>query len=105
MLVITIAGGLAANLGAVILVGTAVALVHHWYAAHDSTKMLLSTALLFGIVGSAGITIGHLRKLRDPVWLQGVGLPGRCRWLILAGGWIGVLEALLILTGVAAGVK
>ena len=109
MLIITIAGGLAANLATVIIVGAAIGFVHQ-YRVQSSVKQLF-LVLVFIFVGSLGIVVGsvlrnaarterHLGGPRAPeLWLPRFG------WVFIGMGSLLMVEAVLILTGLAAGVK
>ena len=98
-LIITFAGGLAANLVTVILVGGALAFVH--LSKHHGSR-LLGPALIVVIAGLVGIVGGNvLRRFRaypgSPYLTYG--------WMLVTAGWLVELFGLMILTGLAAGVK
>jgi hypothetical protein len=97
-LIITIVGGLAANVGTVILVGAAIAFVR---VSKDHAGQVLGTTVLLALA-SAAIAIGHagrhLRRPREKV-------PPRLAWTVLRMGGLAMTMAALILTGLAAGVK
>lgn len=103
-LVITFAGGLAANLVAVLLVGAVLAFVH--LARHNwSSSGLVIEALVITVIGALLIGSGYVRgrksltgpvtQLTDPpTW-----------WVVGAVGAVFLLMGLLFLTGLAAGVN
>ena len=97
-LIITIVGGLAANLGTVILVALAIAFVRlhqNGRNGYDVVAMVAGSLL--------GIAFGVYVLTRIPATSRVSGrLAG---WLIIAMGWLIVVLALLILTGLASGVK
>lgn len=111
-LVITVVGGLAANVGTVILVGGAIAFVH--LRKHGSVPWELATALEAFVLGLILVAFGIAARRRRrfgpvPAW------PSRRRvfvvprpwfgWYFVAAGGVVVLEAVLIVVGLAAGVK
>jgi hypothetical protein len=103
MLVIATVGGLAANVGVVILVGLAVAFLR-WYAPKGSDA--LAVVLPFALVAICSIfliCIGNsIRRNRAPRFL---GVEMRWfGWLALGAGSLFALEVVLVLTGWAAGV-
>jgi hypothetical protein len=106
-LIITIAGGLAANIATVILVGGAIALVHTGKAP---SGYRLVVALVFVAIGAGLMVIGGVsRRARGARRRSGVaGLLdpyGAWGWPLLGLGSVVLLEGVLILTGLAAGVK
>ena len=97
-LIITIVGGLAANVGTVILVGAAIAFVH-LNAGHPDARYVLA-ALGSGVFALVAIAFGiFLRRDRDYAALRVLG------WALIVTGTVLVLVLVLILTGLAAGVK
>jgi hypothetical protein len=103
VLIITVVGGLAANVGTVILVGGAIAFVH--LRRHGSVSWQLVTALVISIGGLFMIALGDAirrgRVLRPPV----DPLTRFNAWFLVVFGSLLVLEAVLIVVGLAAGVK
>jgi hypothetical protein len=109
MLIISIVGGLAANLATVIIVGAAIGFVHQ-YRVESSVKQLF-LVLVFIFFGSLGVVVGNVwrnaarteRYLGGPraleLWLPPFG------WVFVGMGSLLMVEAVLILTGLAAGVK
>lgn len=103
-LIITVGGGLAANLATVLLVGAAIALLHQ---TKGTTSGELVFALIFAAVSLAIMAAGYalfrgrpLRRWQEPsIWRYGVG------WGIFIFGSAFLLEALLLLIGLASGVK
>ena len=104
-LIITVGGGLAANLGTVILVGAAIALLHQ---TKGTTSGELVFALIFAAVSlaimAAGYAVSRGRAFGRPqrelsIWRYGAG------WAIFIFGSLFLLEALLLLIGLASGVK
>jgi hypothetical protein len=111
-LIITVAGGLAANVGTVILVGGAIAFVH--LRRHSSVWWQLATALEVIVLGLIFVAVGiAARRGRRfgpvPAWSverRVLGVPRSWfGWYLVAMGWLLVLEAALIVVGLAAGVK
>ena len=97
-LIITIVGGLAANVGTVILVGAAIAFVH-LNAGHPDARYVLA-ALGSGVFALVAIAFGiFLRRDRDYDALRVLG------WALIVTGSVLILMMVLILTGLAAGVK
>jgi hypothetical protein len=100
-LIITIAGGLAANLGTVILIGLAIAFVH--LTKHENKSRFpynwdLPLTLSFCVLGLVMIAASNL--------IRSHGRYDRFdRGILLLLGSLMILEALLIWTGLAAGVK
>ena len=96
-LIITVIGGLVANLGTVILVGAAIALVR---INKDHGQMLL-LALISVAFGLVLIVFGSraLNRRGPDSWPRGAA------WMLIAAGCLLELEAVLVLTGLAAGVK
>jgi hypothetical protein len=111
-LVITVVGGLAANVGTVILVGGAIAFVH--LRRRGSVPWQLATSLEAIVVGlifvGMGIAARRGRRFGPvPAWATTRRVLGMPRswvgWYLVAAGWVVVLEAVLIVVGLAAGVK
>ena len=97
-LIITIGGGLAANLATVIIVGAAIAFARH--GKLSATEEVYNVLILGGF---AIVTLvwGILLKRGRRFW---VGTTVAA-WLMIGVGSFLALEVLLILTGLAAGVK
>jgi len=106
MLIITFGGGLAANLAAVILVGAALAFVHAYRSAHALSALLWYSLAAFVIGPGLLFTSRYLYSRRgwwrdreyaapDP-FIQRLAIVVSC---------VVLLEAALVLTGLAAGVK
>ena len=100
MLIIATAGGLAANIGTVILVGAAIAAVH---VSHGHQSFAFA-ALLTGAPAAAGLLviaygIAIRRYNRDVAGLPTIAL------IVIIFGSVVVLMMVLIWTGLAAGVK
>lgn len=105
MLIITIAGGLAANLGTVILVGGAIALVH---VGKASAGNWLAAALVGLAAGGFAFVLGNVYRRRDRGSLrQGpyAFLSSLYNVIIIGIGLLLMLEAVLIMIGLAAGIK
>ena len=100
---ITIVGQLAANVGTVLIVGAALALVHEAGGSLQAVGPLVIAVVL----GSSGLVLGvAVRRGRGSTWSS---VPRRVRpwfsWPLVVLGWLVLVEALLIVTGMAAGVK
>jgi hypothetical protein len=98
-LVITLTGTLVANVATVILVGAAIGFVH-FAKHHGGHSSLLSSLVLCGfglIVIALGIFVRRID--RDDRSLRVTG------GLVFAMGLLLVVESVLFLTGLAAGVK
>jgi hypothetical protein len=111
-LVITVVGGLAANVGTVILVGGALAFVH--LRRHGSVSWQLAAALEAMVLGLAFVALGVAVRRGRGFGLVRAWPPVRrvlvvpspwFGWLLVAMGWVVVLESVLIVVGLAAGVK
>lgn len=97
-LIIAVVGGLAANLGTVILVGAAIALVHLNTAEGAKDSALLTGTLVFIAFGLCMVALGAVaRHLHVLSTFSG--------WSMIWTGWLMVLLAVMILIGLAAGVK
>jgi uncharacterized membrane protein len=113
-LIITIGGGLAANVGTVILVGVAIAYVH-WDRLDKTSIGIRLDAVLSGVLtGLVLIVIGRALWRRRAAGSRlgsqaATGLAGASLtwlgWLMLGSGLALVLVVALVLTGLAAGVK
>jgi hypothetical protein len=95
-LIITISGTLAANLATVILVGLAIGLVH-WYNDNSSTYALPAILVCAGggLLLFAGLLVRDQQGVRARV----------ASWLLIVGGSLGLLLAVLVWAGLASGVK
>lgn len=98
MLVITVAGGLAANIGTVILVGAAVGLERLRGNGNYSLAVFI---VLVAILAATGIFAAILIMRRNRVQ----ALPGWLIWPGIVLCSLGILKVVLIFTGLAAGVK
>lgn len=97
-LIIAVVGGLAANLGTVILVGAAIALVHLNRAEGAKDSALLAGTLVFIAFGLCMVALGAvLRHVHVLSAFSG--------WSMIWTGWLMILLAVMILIGLAAGVK
>jgi hypothetical protein len=95
-LIISIASGLAANLGTVVLVGAALAFVH---MGHGTRRRYTAAVQVF--VSLAAIAFGIILLVRAaPRWRVFVG-----GLVVYRGGLAGAAGGVLIVTGLAAGVK
>ena len=102
-LIITAGGTLAANLVTVILVGAALALVH--LSKTRGSRLLIPT-LVAVVAGPVGIVIGtFLRRWAGPFEVWGDNSWWGYGWLMIVLGWLLELVAVMILIGLAAGVK
>lgn len=96
-LIITIVGGLAANLGTVILVGAAIALAKLNRTPATTNSGIVAGSLIVLITGLTLIVGGTLLRRRlDMLWSG---------WFLIAAGCLSGLIGVLTLIGVAAGVK
>jgi hypothetical protein len=103
-LIITVAGGLAANVGTVILVGGAIAFVH--LSRGGSVGWRLATALVLAIGGLSMAAVGNALRRGRIFGSRRRDLQARfTNWVLVVFGWLWVLEAMLIVVGLAAGVK
>ena len=103
MLFITMAGGLAANLGTVLIIGLGLAYLHERHSAGVSSV---------GLVGAAGLLCVICAAVLVPVtfWIRGETAERNrsVRWLAWSLAAVLAASALLflcVLVGVAAGVK
>lgn len=104
-LIVTIGGGLIVNPGTVILVAAAIAFVR-CSRISQTVPWLMFASLVFIAGGVLMIFMGNFVRLgrvfeiplekKRPPWLG---------WLLIVLGSLGLLEGVLILTGLAAGVK
>jgi hypothetical protein len=95
MLVITIGGGLAANVATVILVGAAIAFVH--LARGAPVVWVLPLTLCLAVAGIFGIAAGNLQRRHPSRRVSG--------WITIAMASPLLLEAVLFWIGLASGVK
>jgi hypothetical protein len=110
MLVITIGGTLAANIVTVILVGGALAFVHLSKTSGAAESRLLVVTLGVMGLGLVVIVVGTVfLRLRDDAETGLLGIVGTLSWwygwLVIVTGCLMELIAVMILIGLAAGVK
>jgi hypothetical protein len=105
-LIITIAGTLVANVGTVVVVGGALAMVHHFNSANvpkqrhaDLVSFLVFSILVAALSLGLGIGLWRMRSEFNKLW-------ERILWWIYMGYMVvGFLAVILFWVGVAAGVK
>jgi hypothetical protein len=103
-LIITVVGGLAANVGTVILVGGAIAFVH--LGRGGSGGWRLATALVLTIGGLTMAAVGDALRRGRIFGSRRRDLQARfTNRMLVVFGWLWVLEGVLIVVGLAAGVK
>jgi hypothetical protein len=104
LLIITFAGGLAANVGLVIIIGAALAFVHYYKNAHH-LGMLLWYSLAVVVVGPGIVLTSRYLYYKRGWWRDG-GTPDPTiqRWALIFS-FLALAEALLVLIGLADGVK
>ena len=104
MLLITIAGGLAANIGTVLIVGLALAYLH-WLRSGPPPHqvLLLSLAGIVISVAGSGVLI-VLAKYGPQVWGEGNAVRFTLWWVTALVALL-MFVSLLLLVGDAAGVK
>jgi hypothetical protein len=107
MLLVTILGGLAANLGTVLLVGLSLAYLHWRHSTGVSSSTLLGAGLILFVIGAAGF-ISVIFIIRRPEAKRVAKEDRFLRWFLWSFTAMLVafmLTFLLVLVGVAAGIK
>jgi hypothetical protein len=104
-LVIAFVGGLAANVGVVILVGLAVAFVHLG-KGHPLGTASLAYSLVFVAIATVSFVRGNaLRRQARTLGIAAAGQAAVLGRLWIVAGSLAALLVVLMWTGVAAGVK
>lgn len=103
ILVITVAGGLAANLGTVLIVGLGLAYLHQRHSNGISSTDLVGAVGLVAVICAAVFVPVIFWARRETA--KGNRWVRWCAWTLAAVLAVSVLLFLCVLVGVAAGVK